>query len=111
VVASTSLYNQAKELELQISSILSSYDVGELPMQQKDLVTKLKHQLVDARLDARDYEYAETRAEQLKHAKEGKKRLKELSQSLLKASEYNLFGAVDVAQLSARIEQLISGME
>jgi hypothetical protein len=110
-VASKSLYDQAKELESQIGSILSFYDISELPMQQKDLVTVLKHQLIDARLDARDYEYAETRAEQLLHAKEGKQRLKELSQSILKASEYNLFGAVDVAQISARIEQLISGME
>jgi hypothetical protein len=110
-VASISLYNQAKELESQISIILSSFDVGELPMQQRDLVTKLKHQLVDAKLDTRDYEYAETRAEQLEHAKAGKKRLRGLLQSILKASEYNLFGAVDVAQLSARIEQLISDME
>lgn len=110
-MASNSLYDQAKALESQIGIILSSYDIGDLPMQQKDLVTKLKHQLVDAKLDARDYEYAETRAEQLQHAKEGKKRLKGLNQSILKASEYNLFGAVDVAQLSARIEQLISGME
>ncbi|HEU4914730.1 MAG TPA: hypothetical protein VFT16_05025 [Candidatus Saccharimonadales bacterium] len=110
-MASNSLHDQAKALESQISSILSFYDISELPMQQKDLVTNLKHQLVDIRLDARDYEYAETRAEQLQHAKEGKQRLGQLEQSILKASEYNMFGAVDVAHISAGIEQLISGME
>jgi hypothetical protein len=110
-VASNSLHDQAKALESQIGTILSFYDVSELPMQQKDLVTNLKHQLVDIRLDARDYEYAQTRAEQLQHAKEGKQRLRQLQQSLLKASEYNMFGPVDVAHISAGIEQLISGME
>ena len=110
-MASNSLHDQAKALESQIGTILSFYDVSELPMQQKDLVTNLKHQLVDIRLDARDYEYAQTRAEQLQHAKEGKQRLRQLQQSLLKASEYNMFGPVDVARISAGIEQLISGME
>jgi len=110
-VASISLYEQAQELERQVIGILSYFDVNDLPMGQRELVTQLKHQLVDAKLDARDYEYAQTRAEQLQTVKEGKQHLAQLQKSLLKASEHNIFGAVDVAQLSARIEQLISGME
>ncbi len=110
-MASISLYEQARELERQIIGILSYFDVNELPMGQRELVTQLKHQLVDARLDARDYEYAQTRAEQLLAAKQGKRRMAEVQKGLLRASEHNMFGAVDVAQLSARIEQLISAME
>ncbi len=110
-MASISLFDQAKELERQVGGILSSYDVNDLPAPQRELVAQLKHQLTDARLDTRDYQYAETRAEQIVHAKEVKQRLGQLQKNILKASEHNMFGAVDVAQLSARIEQLISGME
>jgi hypothetical protein len=95
---------------LHIGSVLSAYDVTEFPAKEKELVAQLKHLLIDARLDARDYEYAETRAEQLRIVKEAKERLEQLQQGILKASEYNLFSAVDVAELSARIQQLISGM-
>lgn len=110
-MASISLLTQARKLEIQIGATLSSYDVTELPMQQRELVSQLKHQLVDVRLDARDYEYAETRAEQRRLTVEGKQRLEQLQKSILQASEYNMFGAVDIAQLSARIEQLMSDME
>lgn len=110
-MASISLLQQARELEVQVGATLSSYDITELPMRQRELVSQLKHQLVDVRLDVRDYEYAETRAEQLRLAVEGKKRLEELQKSILKASEYNMFGAIDIAELSVRIEQLMSGME
>lgn len=110
-MASISLFDQAKSLELQIGGILSAYDPADMPARERDLVANLKHLLIDARLDARDYEYAQTRAEQLQVVKEAKKRLEQLQQSIVKASEYNIFSPVDVAVLSARVEQLISGME
>lgn len=101
-----SVFQQAKDLEAQVGGILSAYDVEDLPMRQKELVIQLKHQLIDARIDARDYEYAETREEQLHIAKEARERLTLLKQTILKASEHNVFSAVDIAQLSARIEQI-----
>lgn len=110
-MASISLLTQAKELETQINGIMSSFDVTDLPAKQRELVAQLKHQLVDVRLDARDYEYAQTRAEQSQAAVAGRKRLAELHKGVLKASEHNMFGAVDTAQISARIEQLMSEME
>jgi hypothetical protein len=99
---------QARELETQVGGIISSYDIGDLPTVQKELLITIKHQLTDARLDVRDYEYAETRAEQLNHAKEAKERLEGLQENILKASESDLFGAIDVAQLSARIQHVIT---
>lgn len=109
-MAEVSLFEQAIALERQVRNILSNYDVADLPQREKELVRNLTNQLVDARLDARGYEYAETRAEQLATAKEARQRLEQLQQAILKASEYNLFGAVDIAQLSARIQQIIVSM-
>ena len=105
------IFQQAKELEAQVGGILSTFDVEDLRHAQKELVILLKHQLVDAKLDARDYEYAETREAQLNVAKQARERLTSLKQNILKASEYNVFSAVDIAQISARIEQIISQMD
>ncbi|HEX9153794.1 MAG TPA: hypothetical protein VF809_03160 [Candidatus Saccharimonadales bacterium] len=110
-MAYISLYDETKELERQAGSILSAFDVNELPQRERELVTVLKNQLADARLDARDYEYAQTRVEQLGAVKEARAHLATLQETIVKASEYNLFGAVDVAQLSARIQQIISRLE
>ena len=107
-MAEQSLYQQARELETQVGSILATFDPDELPVRDRELTGALKHQLIDARLDVRDYEYAETRADQLRHAKDGRERLKAIQQNIVKASEYHLFSAIDVAHLSARIEQLIA---
>jgi hypothetical protein len=110
-VADQSLFKQAAALEQQIGGILSTFDVADLPHREKELIRALTQQLVDARLDARDYEYAETRNIQLRIAKEAKVRLELLQQTIIKASEYNIFGAVDVAELSARLQHIIASMD
>jgi len=104
------LLEQAKDLEQHIGRIVSNHDIDSLENKQRQLLTDIKRIIVDARLDTRDYEYAETRAEQLKFGKIAVKRFETLRKMLVKASEYNLFSAVDIAQLSAHIEQLISQM-
>ena len=110
-MASLSLSEEVQEMEKQVRQIVSFLDPAELPRVQQDLLNTIKYQIVDARLDARDYEYAQTRADQLKHAQAGRKRLEQLERSILKASEYNLFGAVDVAHISARLEHIRSMLE
>lgn len=74
-------------------------------------MTQIKRQAIDARLEVRDYEYAETRAEQQKSALSANKYLQKLQTNMLKASESNLFSAADVALLSAQIEQIISELQ
>jgi hypothetical protein len=106
-----SLFQQARELETQVNNILSTFDVAELSMNEKQLVNTIKHQLIDGRLDTREYEYAQTRVEQLHAVHEGARDYEQLRHNIVKASEHNLFGAVDVAQISARIEHIISQME
>jgi hypothetical protein len=95
-----------KQLEIHINGILSSVDLYELERTQQKIVVALKRELVDARLDIRDYELSETRNEQLENAKNARKRIDTLRMQILSASEYDLFGAVDVAQLTAQLDQI-----
>ena len=96
-----------KALETQLNGVLSSLDVFELPAAERKLVDRLRRDITDARLDTRDYELSETRDEQLRKAADAKKRLERLRREILAASEYNVFSAVDVAQLSAQLEQIM----
>jgi hypothetical protein len=110
-MASISIFQQAKEVETQVGRILSAYDLDDLPREQRDLVITLKNNLIDARLDARDYEYAQTRADQLQAAADGKRCLEQVQHAIVKTSEFGLFSAVDVAQLSATVQHIMSRME
>jgi hypothetical protein len=100
-----------KALETQLRGTLSRLDVASLPHGEQKLVTTLRNDLVDARLDVRDYELSETREEQIRKMKEAKARLTKVRKEILAASEYNIFSAVDVAQISAQIEQIIEKLE
>ncbi|HET8709292.1 MAG TPA: hypothetical protein VFL85_03345, partial [Candidatus Saccharimonadales bacterium] len=80
--------------------------VYSLPEGERKTVTGLRQELVDARLDIRDYELSETREAQLQCAKVAKSRLKKIQKDILAASEYNVFGAADVAQLTAQLEHI-----
>ncbi len=104
----TSPLQFAKDIEGSITRLLGALDVDALPAVQKALVKNLKRLMVDARLDVRDYEYAESRTEQLSRGVVATKRLVEAEQLLLEASKYDLFSSVDVATISARLQQLIS---
>jgi hypothetical protein len=110
-MASISIFQETKELETQVNGILSAYDLADMAREERDMIIMLKNQLIDARLDARDYEYAQTRAEQLQAAKEGKERLEQVQAAIVKTSEFGLFGAVDVAQLSAMVQHIMSRMD
>lgn len=95
-----------KQLETQVTAMLSRLDVYSLPVTEQQMVSLIRRELVDARLDIRDYELSETRAEQLDHAASGKQRLEALRKHILAASEQNLFSAVDVAQLTAQLDHI-----
>jgi len=101
-----SAFLQIKQLEVEVVGVLSPIDIYSLDRPQQKLVTTIKQDLVDARLDVRDYELAETRTEQLENAQAAKQRLEVLRKHILAASEYNLFSAVDVAQLTAHLDTI-----
>jgi hypothetical protein len=100
-----------KELESALNNTLAAIDVYELDAAPRKIATNLRRCITDARLDVRDYELSETRDEQLAHAQEAKKRLHKVRKDILSASEYNIFSSVDVAQLTANIEQIIERLE
>lgn len=95
-----------KQMETQLNGVLSAFDVFSLPTTQRKTITTLRRELTDVRLDVRDYELSETRDEQLKNAGAAKKRLDQVRRHILAASEFNVFGPVDVALLTAQIEQI-----
>jgi hypothetical protein len=95
-----------KRLETQVRATLVALDLYNLPADERKVVKSLRSLLADSRLDTRDYELSETRDEQLRYAKQAKERLDVVRKHILLASEYNIFGAVDVAQLTAQIETI-----
>lgn len=106
MAGSRSPYVLMQGLETRLNGMLSGMDVLALERPLQKIVLGLKQQLVDARLDIRDYELSETRDEQLRYARSSKQRLDDLKRAILSASEYNVFSAIDVAQLSAQLEQI-----
>lgn len=102
----TSVFEQAKALDTHVSGIISAFDIDALMPDERKVLALIKRQLTDARLDVRDYEYADTRAEQQRYGKAAHKTLDAAQHSLLQASEYNLFGAVDIAHISAQIQHI-----
>jgi multidrug efflux pump subunit AcrA (membrane-fusion protein) len=100
-----------KQLDAQINRILRNFDLQTLGGKDRDILSKLQQNLVDARIYTYDYELSETRAEQQDNAKKSKKWLEQARKNILAASEFNIFGALDVAHLSAQIEQIISELK
>lgn len=100
--------NSAKGLQAQIESILMSVELDTLPVDYREIVRNIKRLAADARLEVRDYEYAETLAEQASNAKNARIYFERLQSNIIKASEANIFSAVDVAHTSALIQKIIS---
>ena len=110
-VNNSSPYALAKQLEADMLKILSTLDVYSLGQKPAQLVAVIKRGVADARLDIRDYEFAESRAEQLKLKTVSIERTVILQREILSASEYNIFSAIDVAQLSALIDRIQERLE
>lgn len=100
-----------KGLETQLRAVVSRLDLTELPKEERVIVTALKNDLTDARLDIRDYEFSETRVEQQTLAKQAHETLGKVRAGILAASEYNVFNAVDVAQYTAQLEQIVEEVQ
>ena len=85
--------------------ILRKVDQNLLEARARAAIARLGQALIDSRVYSRDYEVSETRDEQLANSKKAGKYLEQARQAILKASEYDVFGAVDVAQMTAQIDQ------
>ncbi|HET7302260.1 MAG TPA: hypothetical protein VFI74_02920 [Candidatus Saccharimonadales bacterium] len=101
-----SLHEIAKAVTNDVGAFASRIDVDSLPFDQKERIEQLKRLTADVRLDCRDYQYAQTRQEQLTSAAEAKQRLEQLNKLLLELSEHTIFSPADIAYFSAKIQQL-----
>jgi activator of HSP90 ATPase len=95
-----------KQVDTQINMILRKTDWDEVGEKARKAVTELRQNLADAKVYAQDYELSEMRDEQLDNAKQAKKWLDQARQQILRASEFDVFGPIDVAHLTAQIEQI-----
>jgi hypothetical protein len=92
--------------ETHLKGLIRSIDTDLLEPNEKKAVASLRRLSGDARLDIRDYELSETRAEQLKKAHDAQKRLKKLQGAVLSVG--TVLSPADVAQLDAQFEYIHS---
>lgn len=97
---------RVKRLEADVRQVLRKTDQTKLERKYREALADLRQNLVDIRIYVNAYEFSEDRQEQQDNAKMAKKWLAKARQNILKASEADVFGAVDVAHLSASIEKI-----
>lgn len=100
-----------KELEAQIRRILRPLDLPTLSSKPRAALVDLNQVLSDARIYCTDYELSESREEQLDNARAARRYLNDARKDILTASEHNVFNAVDVAHMTARIDQIIADLQ
>jgi hypothetical protein len=100
-----------KRLDAEVNRVLRKYDLRRLGGRERKFLADLQQNLVDSRVYTNDYELSETREEQLKNAKLAKKWLESARGNILAASEFNIFGAIDVAHLTAQIELICANLK
>lgn len=101
---SLSLGSEFAQLDLRIKACLRLVSRDDLTCDDKHSYDQVKLACKELRLDLRDYEYAETRAEQQKWAKIARHNLRALEGNILALPD--VFRPVDVAELSAGIERM-----
>jgi hypothetical protein len=92
----------------EVNARLAALDIDDLGHAERKNVVLTRQLLADCRLDIRDYELSETRDEQLRNAAEANKRLEQLRGKILVASEHNIFSAIDIAQVSAELDEIVA---
>jgi hypothetical protein len=92
-----------KRLDAQIRRLVRTSDIDR---GQREAIQQLLQVLNNARIYAQDYELSETREEQLENAKKAQKWLKKALAGIVGASQLDIFSAIDVAHLSAQMEQV-----
>jgi hypothetical protein len=102
---------RVKRLEADVRQILRKTNEAKLDRKYRNALTELRQNLVDIRIYTNAYEFSEERPEQLENAKMSKEYLQKARQHILKASEANIFSAIDVAHLSAQIDQTIGDLK
>lgn len=106
---SESLTSLATHLDRRLKNILRDVDAEMLAPPERAVLHKLKLAMNEVRLDVRDYEYAQSREEQLKWAKIGRHNVTALNKLLLSLED--VFSPADIAECGAYLETLRSALE
>lgn len=104
-----SLSNSTRQLDRKIKTILRQLDEDSLDRREKQDLAALKLAINEVRLDIRDYEYAQTRDDQLKWAALGRHNLAVLNKLMIRLD--SVFSPVDVADFGATVDQLKTSLE
>jgi ribosome-binding factor A len=110
-MASSSPAISVKRIDGQLNTIIRGINWEKINEKGRKAVAELRQDLANARVYAQDYELSEMREEQLGNAKKAKKYLSRGRAAILRASEFDVFSAIDVAHLSAQIDQLIGDLQ
>jgi len=95
-----------KQIDGQVDRLLRQIELSEVGEKGRKAVAELRQNLADARIYTQDYELSEMREEQIDNSRKAKKWLDKAHQQILRASEFNVFGPIDVAHLTALIDQV-----
>jgi len=105
------LSTQVKRLHEDVRALVADITMQADDSANKKLVMSLRRELNDFRLDVRDYEFAENKADQQKMARAALKRLEKLRKVLLALSDVGLVSSVDVAAYSARFDMVTKELQ
>lgn len=86
--------------------MFAALDIDLVGPQTGKLIRTCKRALTDARLDIRDFETADSRAEMQEMARVARHRLDEVRSLILAVSEHGVFSAIDVTQLSVGLDRI-----
>lgn len=104
-----SLLATFQQVDRQIKGIFLRFDVDSLTTVEKQYIKQVKLACNEIRLDVRDYEYAEKRADQQKWAKIARHNIAALEKLIIELD--TVFGPSDVAALSAQLDQVRSALD
>jgi hypothetical protein len=107
---SNSPYQQIRRLSFELNRLTGQVRIEDFPTAAAKALDVLKRSARAAQDVLKDYEMLELEEDARMQAKtlpKAIKSLEKLRENLLKASEYELVGAVDVAQMSGELDELI----
>ncbi|MCA9327713.1 hypothetical protein KDA14_04250 [Candidatus Saccharibacteria bacterium] len=104
-----SLTSVAQHIDRRVKGLLREHDEESLPKSQRADIRRLRLACNEIKLDVRDYEYAETRTEQLKWRKIATHNIGVAEHALLALGD--IFSPADVAELGAQLGSLAEKLE
>lgn len=107
------MYQQLRQVEFMLNRQWRDVDLQEIETAARKSLEAVRKQVQLAQATAKDYELVESEEDthaQVRLLPKVVRSLEQLRAGILKSSEYDLIGTVDVAQLSAQLDELIDRM-